>query len=129
MADNPDLPAVYDPDRDPVTGHFRKGNSLSSTANTDVARRFKQLRAMWFDAQAPGDMADVRAELKNLCLTCPVPEVRLRAIIYYLDRTLGKPTERVELDVSQDAGPARLPELTPDEVVILQKVVRKTGGE
>ena len=122
------VPAVYDPNRLP-NGQFVKGNSIRLGTPNDIAKRFQSLRALWFEATSVDDMKAVRAELVKLCLECPVPDVKFKAIVYFCDRMLGKPTERVELDVSQDAGPARLPELTPDEVVILQKVVRKTGGE
>jgi hypothetical protein len=61
-----------------------------------------------------------------LCLECDQPDVKLRTIIYYLDRTLGKPTERVEMDVTAEGRPVSLSHLTAEEVAILQRVIRKT---
>lgn len=85
---------------------------------------------MWLDAGALDEMAAVKDELVKMCLTCPQPDVKLKAIVYYLDRTLGKPTENMNLDLTQDGGrPLALPNLTAEEVQIIERVVRRTAGD
>lgn len=128
MPENPTTKAIYDPNRDPKTGHFRKGHTLGGQ-NTEVARRFAELKSLWYDANSVSDMVEVKAELKKLCTSCPNPEVKLRAIIYYLDRTLGKPTERVEMDVATTPQPMPVVNLTAAEIAVLEKIVLKTEGD
>jgi hypothetical protein len=123
--EKPSLPAKYDPARQP-NGQFVKGNTVRTGWNMDVSKRFKSLRAAWYDATTTQDMIDVAAELKALCLTCPSPDVKLKAIVYFLDRCLGKPVERIDVDVSSEQRPAPVLDLSPDEVKVLERVVART---
>ena len=119
------IKAVYDPNRMP-DGKFVKGNTLRQGAVGEVSKRFAQLRSMWFDTQSIDDMDTVKRELIQMCKSCPVPDVKLRAIIYYLDRTLGRPTERVEMEVSPGGGVMPAVELSAEEIAVLEKLVVRT---
>lgn len=122
------MPAAYDPNRLP-NGHFVKGHKLRQGAVNEVSKRFAELRSLWYDANSADDMRAVKAELIGMCRSCPVPDVKLRAIVYYLDRVMGRPTERVEMDVSSPAKPVPLPDLSPEEVAVLSKVIARTQDE
>lgn len=115
--------AIYDPNRLP-NGQFVKGNKNKLGWNGEVSKRFKDLRALWFDANSLEDMSAVKNELIKLCLTCPQPDVKLRAIVYYLDRTMGRPTERVE--VAEGAPAAPIVQLSAEELAIMEKLVQRT---
>ena len=122
------LPATYDPNRT-ADGKFVKGNKLRSGTQNEVSKRFAELRSLWYDANSADDMRAVKAELIGLCKTCPVPDVKLKAIVYYLDRMMGRPKETVELDVTAHAKPMPLPDLTPEEVAVLNKVISRTQDD
>ena len=126
MAERPSIPAVYDTNR-AADGKFAKGNTVSAGNATTVHKKLQSLRTMWYDANSLEDMAKVKDELVNLAMNCPIPDVKLRAIVYYLDRTLGKPQENLNLDVSEGGKPAVLPLLSPEELSVLERVVRRTA--
>ena len=126
--DRPNQTAVYDPNRRP-NGQFVPGNKLRQGTSNDVQKRYSELRTLWFSATSVTDMARVRDGLVEMCTTCPNPDVRLRAIIYFCDRMLGKPTERVEMDVSSQSKPMPLPDLSPEEVAVLSKVISRSQDD
>ena len=116
--------ARYDSDRN-NNGHFTKGNSASGGLNVH-SQNFSNLRSLWYSATSVEDMTKVRDALLDLCLNCPSPEVKLKALIYFVDRLMGKPTERVELDCSPSASQSPIVELTPDEILVLEKMIART---
>lgn len=124
MPERPITDAVYDPNRLP-NGQLRKGHTLRVGVVNEVSRKFRELRTLWYEATSAEDMETVRQELVKMCTSCPNPDVRLKAIVYFCDRMLGKPTERVEMDVTaKDAAP--LPDLSAEEVAVLSKVIGRS---
>lgn len=87
-------------------------------------KRYNELRMVWFDSLAVEDMIEVKASLKDLALNCPNPDVKLKAQIYFLDRCLGRPTERVEID-QHSTSEVTIPDLTPEEMTLFQKIIKK----
>lgn len=124
MTELPQFPAKYEPGRD-STGKFAKGNQLAKGRTSEVSRKLAGLRSLWYDVQSEEDMIRVKAELIKLCTDCPNPDVKLKAIVYYIDRMLGKPTERVEVENTGGGSPLVNINLSPEERAVAERIVRK----
>lgn len=116
--------AKYDPNRLP-NGQFASGHKIRQGTSNEVSARFHELKALWYSAVTVEDMAAVRDELVKLCLSAKNEDVKLKAIVYFVDRMLGRVPDRVEVDVGVERK--QLPELSAEEVVVLQRVVERTG--
>lgn len=128
MSERPSTSAAYEAGRD-KSGKFAPGNQMARNYAHPQNRKLTSLRGLWYDAVSVDDMAKVRDELVKMALTCPVPDIKLKAIVYYLDRTLGKPSENVTLDVNDGGKPAVLPVLSAEEVAVLERVVKRTADQ
>ena len=122
MSDISSIPAVYDPNRN-SNGHFSKGNQLSRGSN-EISKRFASVKSFWLDANSPECMLKVRDELIELCLQNECLEVKLKAIVYYFDRSLGKPSEKIELD-ARPTKQSPIVNLTPEEILILERMIAR----
>ena len=61
----------------------------------------------------------------KLCLSDTVNgDVKLRAIVYALDRLLGRPVENVNLEVNGQAE--EMADLSKDEISVLQRIVGRS---
>ena len=119
--------AKYTPGRDAL-GHFLPGNQMAKGAKTEIGKRLTELRNLWLDANSVEDMRLVKNELLKVVRECPIWDVKLRAIAYYLDRQLGRPTERVEMDVQSDPQSVQQVNnfnLSPEQLAIASDLVRQ----
>lgn len=124
----PSIPAAYEPGRQ-ADGKFAKGNSISRGWAGETAKRFQQQRALWFDAISAEDMEAVKREILSIGLTCPVWDVKLKALVYFADRTWGKPTERVEIESENGVRQMVVDfDLSPEEVKVLERVVGRAAA-
>lgn len=71
-------------------GHFGKGNRAAR--GNPVNRRMQELRRTVLDAEKPEDVADVFAKLRELAKEGDVAAIKL-----YLDTTIGRPPQALEL--------------------------------
>ncbi|OWK46605.1 hypothetical protein [Fimbriiglobus ruber] len=131
MANHEDrqFPAKYEPGRE-KNGHFAKGNKLSVGVKSGptILKKLNTLRELWYDATSVDDMLEVKAELMKIIKTCPEWDVKLKAIVYYTDRQLGKPTEHVQ--VSQESTSTSLNlNLSPEQAATLTEAARILSGE
>ena len=82
---------------------FEKGNKLAKGGPRPNSGR-KSKEALELIAKAEqADVEEVNGmidHLKDLALTCKIPQVQLGATTAWLDRKLGKPKERKEVDVN-----------------------------
>ena len=102
-------------DKNFANGRFAKGNKCAVGHNSKANLRLNQLRELWYEANSLKDMMDVKNSLMDLIKNCPLFDVRLKAIQYYCDRQLGKPTERVEMDVQNETTTMNM-NLTPEQL-------------
>lgn len=119
----------YSTDRD-SNGKFVKGNSASKGHGSEINKKLQMLRSLWYDANSVMDMVQVKQELLNLIKTCVIWDVKLKAIIYYLDRQLGRPTERVEMDVQSDESSHTVNNfnLSPDQIAVVAKIIQQVDA-
>jgi hypothetical protein len=128
MSERPSFDAQYEPGRT-ADGKFAPGHQFSVGRTNPANRKLNELRSLWYDASSVEDMMRVKEQLLELACTCPVPDVKLKAIVYYLDRQLGKPTERVEVD-NQGSGNGNLNlNLTADQIQVLTTATQILSGK
>ena len=118
--------ARYDSNRDAKTGHFRPGHKLHTGVDHALHKQFQRIRNMWLEVSNETDVRKVWDELIGMCLSDKTPpDVKLKSIVYALDRLWGRPQENIQLDVT--GAPAdTLVDLTKDELSILQRVVGRS---
>jgi hypothetical protein len=112
-------------DRD-AQGHFLPGNKASTGWNRDGFRNLIELRTAFLQASAPERVQDIEAELFRIATTDKDSRVRLAAIALYLDRTLGRVKETVEVkqeSVSYNGGP--VPTVSQEDLRQLDTIMRK----
>ncbi len=114
--------AKYDPDRN-SHGHFIKGNRSSVNHKSEMAAKYRELLALWYEADCCDDMAMCKRELRKLCLQDEQKEVKHKSIVYFIDRYLGKIPDRLQVDVQTTKD--NIIELSPEEIKIMEKVIQR----
>lgn len=112
--------AKYESGRKP-TGQFERGHSFSKGRNLEINKKLSSLRSMWYDCVTPEDLASVYDELLNMIRTCEVADVKLKAIVYYVDRCAGKPTENIQVDVNTESTALNL-HLSADQLALASEL-------
>ena len=116
----------YDSNRDAKTGHFRKGHTLRTGVDGAAHAKFARVKSMWLECADKTDVEKVWNELVAMCLSDKTPpDVKLKSLVYCLDRLWGRPQENIQLDVT-GAPTDALVDLSKDELLILQRVVGRS---
>lgn len=118
----PSIAAKYDSNR-ATTGQFTKGNRATIAWSGETALKFRNAQAAWLDAVSPEDMRSVADELKWLCMQRDDLQTKQRAIVYFLDRQLGKPVERLDVSTSDNQPAPVRDDLTPKHFELLEAIV------
>jgi hypothetical protein len=109
-------------DRDPKTGHFLKGNTVSNTDNRIVAHHMAKLKSAWLEAITPEDVAKVLKEMLWLTQQKDNLTVKLAACEAVLDRTIGKPDQNINVQNESRTLAANIT-ITPDQQAMLEQLV------
>lgn len=126
--ERPAFPAKYEPGRNP-NGQFAPGHQIGAKGRGfEVNKKLNQIREYWYQVNSTEDLERVKTELLRLINDCPNWDVKLKAIVYYMDRMLGKPVESVDMNVTGERGPLVNIDLSPDEMEWARRLIRKVNG-
>ena len=90
--------------KDPHTGRFLPGNKLSP--GNPIMSRVNEFRARWMSIARTDDVEKAYRFLVDLFQNTKAPaHVRLAACQAFLDRTIGKPKESVDLTATGLSSP------------------------
>jgi hypothetical protein len=106
-------------------GRLLPGSKLAVGARNPHASRISELKTAMLAAVTPQDMVDVMLRLLDLTKN-PDGKIALAAIELFQNRTVGKPKESIELDVTTD-GPATPSRLDAEDVAALERMRAKLG--
>ena len=117
--------AQYLPSRNP-NGQFGAGNKLShGMGGGEMSRRMNALKAVWLSAVSDADMKTLKDKLFDLACNATAEDVRLRSIMYIMDRLMGKPKESVAMEVSGDGTAPLNVNLSPQQLFTATQLVRQ----
>lgn len=119
------IPAAVQPGFD-ARGKFVKGNQLAKGRGQPHAQRLAELKALWYSALTDDRMKAIQDGLFDLAESAESEEVRLKALIYLAERTMGKVPDKIEMDV-QGATPLHV-NLSPDEMAQGMAFLRRLRG-
>lgn len=110
-------------DRDPKTGHFQPGHSVSRREQKHIAQRMMELKTQYMAAVSPEDAAVVYREHLSLVTQAADPKLKLAAIALWYDRMFGKPVESINLNTEDTRPAAPVLNVTADQVKVLESIM------
>lgn len=114
-------------DRD-EKGRLLPGHQLRKLEGKNY-NRLHELRQLWWNAITDERMQAVTDGLYDLALNCTDPRIRLAAQLNILDRSIGKPSESINLNVNDNGNATGFlshDQLDDNEKALLVKLVGKT---
>lgn len=102
-----DESAAYVPGRD-KNGKFLPGNQVRKGLGSPESKSLASIRSLWYSMITEEDVMRVKEELFELARTAKSEDVKMRTLVYLSDRFLGKPTERVEMDMQGNTQGANI---------------------
>ena len=101
-------------------GRFLPGNKLGK--GNPLCGRVVALKSAILKAADEDTIVRLMAGLLDIALGDQSSKVRVQATVEYLNRVLGKPTQAIELDVSNAEAPSVPLDLDEAEVAVLERM-------
>jgi hypothetical protein len=111
-------------DRDPATGFFVKGNQAAKGNGHPSVKRLLELRVMWVECVSEDRMKRIEEEVFRIATEEVDPRVRLAACVEWLNRTMGKSVQEVNVQTETRSLNVHA-EVSPEEQRVLEAVIAR----